>query len=586
MKAGALAAALLAAVALLLPVPAAQWRDAATDALMRLLPRPGGAPPVVMVEIDEAALAEAPWPWPRDRLAALVGALAAAGAGAVALDIVLDQPGEGDAALAARLREAAGVVGVLAGTAAPAVAVGVAIIGRPDLGGLPALPGIATPALPGVPAALAALPGSPVRAVPLLARLETAPEVPVPGLALAAVLRASATATLLLAEGPPPAMVLAGVSLPLPPDGLLRLHPGRVPPAAIDARRVLAGALPDLGGRLAVIGVTAPEVAPLRPSVFGDFTASLRLQAEAAGQIAEGWVPLRPGWARFAEAALAAGFGLVAAATMARRAVAGVAVMLALAAAGPALAGAALRMGPWIADPLLPAIGALAGGLVQGVAEARRLARDRSRLLARFASRLPGGVADRLLALPEAERLRPERVAAAIVITDITGFSTMVRGAEPQALVGVLNAYLAGVEACVVAEGGTLERLIGDSVLAIFGAPVAQPDHARRALAAARAIDAFAEAFRRRPEAVALGLGATRIGVAAGQVLVGELGGSRLTWSVCGDAANIAARLQELGKEVGRRALATGIDDPSLPPPIGRFALRGFEGRHEVRPLA
>ncbi len=584
MRAGALAAGLLAAAALLLPGAAGQVREAATDALMRLLPRPGEAPPVLMVEIDEAALAASPWPWPRDRLAALVAALAAAGAGSVALDMALDQPEPGDAALAARLREAGGIAGALAGTEAPP-GPGVALAGQPDLGALLTLPGLAAPPLPGVPAAFAALPGSPVRAVPLLVRLDAAPELPVPGLALAAVLRATGRATLLLTAGPPPGMVLGGVSLPLPRDGMLRLHPGRAPPARIGAARVLAGDLPDLDGHVAVIGVTAPEVAPLRPSVFGDFTPSLRLQAEAAGQLAQGWVPLRPGWARFAEAALASGFGVLAAAAMARRAAVGLVMMLGLLLAGPALAAAVLQAGPRLADPLLPAAGALAGGLVQGVAEARRLARDRARLLARFASRVPAGVADRLLAMPEAERLRPERRAVAIIITDLADFSTMVRRARPEALVAVLNAYLAGVEACVVAEGGTLERLIGDSVLAVFGAPVVQPDHAARALATARAIDAFAEAFRARPEAAALGFGATRIGVAAGEVLVGELGGSRLTWSVCGDAANIAARLQELGKQIGRRALVTGIEDASLPPPLGRFALRGFEGEHEVRPL-
>ena len=133
--------------------------------------------------------------------------------------------------------------------------------------------------------------------------------------------------------------------------------------------------------------------------------------------------------------------------------------------------------------------------------------------------------------------------------------------------------------------GGTLERLIGDGALVVFGAPVPQPDHAARALAAARAIDRFAEAFRQRPDAAALGWGATRIGVAAGEVMAGEVGGSRLSWVVCGDAANTAARLQELARELGRPALVTGIADPSLPPPIGRFALRGLAGEVVVHPL-
>ncbi|HYZ34310.1 MAG TPA: adenylate/guanylate cyclase domain-containing protein, partial [Crenalkalicoccus sp.] len=109
--------------------------------------------------------------------------------------------------------------------------------------------------------------------------------------------------------------------------------------------------------------------------------------------------------------------------------------------------------------------------------------------------------------------------------------------------------------------------------------------HARRALAAARALDSFAEEFRARPEAAAIGWGETRIGVAAGEVLVGEVGGSRLTWTVCGDAANVAARLQELAKTLGGRGLVTGIADPSLGPPVARLALRGLPGETEVYPL-
>jgi adenylate cyclase len=205
--------------------------------------------------------------------------------------------------------------------------------------------------------------------------------------------------------------------------------------------------------------------------------------------------------------------------------------------------------------------------------------------MARFAHRLPPGVAEALLARPEAERLRPERFQVAVVLTDLANFSAMVRGAEPATVVPLLNAYLAGIEAAVTEQGGTLERLIGDSVLAVFGAPVPQPDHGSRALAAARALDRFAEGFRARPEAAALGWGATRIGVAAGEVLAGELGGSRLTWTVCGDAANVAARLQELAKSLGLRGLVTGIGDPSLAPALGRFALRGLPGEVAVHPL-
>jgi adenylate cyclase len=248
-------------------------------------------------------------------------------------------------------------------------------------------------------------------------------------------------------------------------------------------------------------------------------------------------------------------------------------------------AAAALRFGPLLLDPVLPAAAALLGGATQAAAAARRLGRERAQVMGRFAHRLPAGLIDRLMAMPAAERLRPEKLRVTVMITDLAGFSNMVRRSDPAVVVEVLNAYLAGVERLVTENGGTLERLLGDGALAVFGAPVPQADHVARALAAARAIDRFAEEFRRAPEAAALGWGATRIGVAAGGVMAGEVGGSRLTWMVCGDAANTAARMQELARELGVRALATGVADPSLPPPLGRFALRGLPGEVLVHPL-
>lgn len=575
MRAGAAAGFLLATAMLLAPGLVEPAREAATDLLMRAVPRPeAGRDPVVLVvaagEADMAALG--PWPWPRDRWAALVTRLAEAGAVAIALDLTFVEPAPEDAALTAALAAAPAVVGLLANQGAdhsagqdaarsslPSVGFGVALLGRVDPRRLLALPGVVPLVVPGVLGAVMVLPGDTVRGVPLLVRVGV--EELLPGLALGALARALEAETLVL-HADPPSLQLGDASLPWPRDGRLRLHPGRQPVPLLGAAQVLAdpAAAAQARGRIVLLGATAPEAAPLRPSVLGPFTPSLLLQAEAVAQLAAGWVPRRlPG------VGLAVTFGLM---------------LL-----WPLGAVAALRFGPTLVDPLWPTLGALLGGGVEEAAAAWRLARERARLMARFAHRLPPGVAAALLAMPEAERLRPERRQVAVVMTDLAGFSAMVRTADPAAVVPLLNAYLAGIEAVVTAEGGTLERLIGDSVLAVFGAPVPQPDHARHALAAARALDRFAEGFRGRPDAVAAGWGETRIGVAAGEVLAGEVGGSRLTWTVCGDAANVAARLQELAKVLGRRGLVAGLQDPALAPPLGCFALRGLAGKVAVHPL-
>lgn len=589
MKAGSLAAALLAAAALLMPAPAQEVREGATDLLMRAVPRPAeGASPVLAVAVTEADLAAfGPWPWPRERLAVLVSRLAEAGAAAVALDLVLAEPAGGDAALGAALSAVPALVALLAGTAPAPAGFAVAQVGRPDLSGLPVLPGVELTVLAGTAGALAALPGRTVRGVPMLVRLGAGPEGELlPGLALGALARALRVNTLILRDERPVLLQLGPHLLPLPQDGLLRLDPPRDLVPVLPAGAVLRGEVGEAArGRIVLLGATAPEAAPLRPSVLGPYTPSLLLHAEAAAQLAAGWVPLRPLGGAVTEALAALLLGLLAAAAVRRWPGWGLGAALGLGLLWPLAALAALRVGAVLIDPALPAAAAVLGGTAEAAAAARRLARERARLLSRFAHRLPTGVAQRLLARPEAERLRPELCRVAVVMTDLAGFSATVRGSSPAAVVAVLNAYLAGIEAAVLREEGTLERLIGDSVLAVFGAPLARPDDAARAIAAARAIDRFAEAFRRRPEAAALGWGETRIGVAAGEVLAGEVGGSRLTWAVCGDAANVAARLQELAKTLGVRALVTGIEDPSLPPPAGRFALRGLSGEAEVRPL-
>ncbi|BDG70130.1 CHASE2 domain-containing protein [Roseomonas fluvialis] len=583
MKAGAIAAGLLVVATLLAPRIAERARDAATDLLVQAVPRPPDrTTPVVIVAIDAAALAaHGPWPWPRATLARLLAAAAVARPAAIALDVALPDPAPGDAALAAALASAPAVQAVLAGTGPPPPGPGMVVLGAPDLSALQMLPGISAPAVGGAPVGFAGLPGAVVRVAPMLVR--AGPDALLPGLAVAALARALEAPALILREG---LLQLGDAGIALPPDALLRLHPAAASVPQVPAAAVLAGApaVEVLRGRIVVVGVTAPGAAVLRPSVLGPFTPSVVIQAEAAAQLATGWVPLRAPGGALAGALAALLLGLAAAALVRWRTAAGLVGAALVALGWVGLAAAALRLGPLLLDPLVPAAAALLAGLTEAAAAALRLAREKARLAARFAHRLPTGVVERLLAMPEAERLQPERRRVAVVMTDLAGFSAMVRTGEPQAVVAALNDYLRGVEQALLAQGATLERLIGDSVLGVFGAPVAMEDVGQRALAAARAIDAFAEDFRRQPEAVALGFGETRIGVAAGEVLVGEMGGARLTWTVCGDAANIAARLQELGKTVGQRVLVAGIEDASLPPPLGVFALRGV-GDVEVRPL-
>ena len=116
MRAGLLAAASLAGAAMMLPGPADELREAATDLLMAAAPRRAGTTPVLAVAVTEDDLALiGPWPWPRERLAELVWRLATADPAALALDLVLSETTSGDAALEAALTSTRSVQAVVGG---------------------------------------------------------------------------------------------------------------------------------------------------------------------------------------------------------------------------------------------------------------------------------------------------------------------------------------------------------------------------------------------------------------------------------------------------------------------------------------
>jgi adenylate cyclase len=144
------------------------------------------------------------------------------------------------------------------------------------------------------------------------------------------------------------------------------------------------------------------------------------------------------------------------------------------------------------------------------------------------------------------------------LFTDIAGFTGLSERLGPAALAPILNEYFDGACGVIFAAGGMVNEFIGDAILAFFNAPLDQPDHAERALAAARALDRFAEGFRRVQSARGIAFGATRIGVHTGSALVGNFGATqRFKYSALGDVVNTASRIEGLNKFFGTRACAS-----------------------------
>lgn len=185
-------------------------------------------------------------------------------------------------------------------------------------------------------------------------------------------------------------------------------------------------------------------------------------------------------------------------------------------------------------------------------------------------------------------RLAEEREVT-VMFTDIVGFTQLASSMTPGEVTAVLDRHFETVAAAVEAEGGTVDKFIGDGVLAYWGAPEPTADHAARALrAAARIQKVHAEAAHGEGADARFGL---RIGLHSGPVVAGTVGtGERLDYTVVGDTVNVASRLEQLGREVDPDcsccALASGevvarAGDGACHP-LGPRALRGRAGEVEV----
>ena len=129
---------------------------------------------------------------------------------------------------------------------------------------------------------------------------------------------------------------------------------------------------------------------------------------------------------------------------------------------------------------------------------------------------------------PEELEVGSERRDLTFLFTDLTEFTALVESSEPAVIVNLLNEYLDEMTNIVFDHGGTIDKVVGDAIHAIFGAPQPQPDHARRAVQCALDMDAFAMEFMKKKEAEGTALGLTRIGVNSGSAMVGNFGGETL----------------------------------------------------------
>lgn len=217
---------------------------------------------------------------------------------------------------------------------------------------------------------------------------------------------------------------------------------------------------------------------------------------------------------------------------------------------------------------------------IETLKEARRRQTEAERAHASLSRFFSPQLASRLARGSEADGMAVHWREVATIFTDITGFTSLVETTAPDTLGELLNEYLGGMTEIVFSHDGTVAKIIGDAVQALFNAPGDQPDFAARAVACAHALDAWAEEFSRRWQAKGIKFGATRIGVHAGSALVGNFGGNRFfDYTAYGDTINTAARLEAANKVLGTRiCVSAAVAEACVGfrgRPVGDLMLRG-----------
>jgi adenylate cyclase len=175
-----------------------------------------------------------------------------------------------------------------------------------------------------------------------------------------------------------------------------------------------------------------------------------------------------------------------------------------------------------------------------------------------FSTYVNPSVVDELISNPEKLTLGGQRKELTVLFTDIEGFTTISEGMSPEELVGLLNEFLSEMTRVVFRNHGTLDKYEGDAVMAFWGAPIHQEDHALRACRSALEMQEAMVDLRRRWEPVHRPSVRIRIGINSGEMVVGNMGGTgRFDYTVIGDSVNIASRLEGANKLYGTGILVS-----------------------------
>ncbi len=569
---------------------------------------------VVIVDIDEAALASiGHWPWPRSTLARLVDRLVEAGVVVVGFDVVFAEAEEnpvgrvlreaapllgtqapeldallapvgaqldGDARFAASIRAAreAGIDIVLGYALTHETSTAgqpgepLELVGEPTpvQVGLEELPGyvanlpvlqqaagragyfVSTPDADGVNRAYPLVLGHAGRIHPSLA-LETARRfLFVEQVAL----RTHPIAGVETLEG----VLLDGV--PIPTDGRGRaLVPFPGPPRTFDyvsAAAVLDGSAAErLAGRIALVGTSAVGLVDVRSTPVSSVYPGVEVHASVLAGIIDGRFPFKPQWADGVDIVLTFGLGVLLSLVLPFSG-----VLLYVVAAGIA-AGIALWFNLWLwveqafvtslIGPLGVVLCVTGYNLVHGFFTETLAKRQ---LKSMFGQYVPPQLVDEMSRNPEGITDAGERREMTVLFCDIRGFTTISEQLTASELKDLLNRFFTPMTEIIFEHRGTIDKYVGDMIMAFWGAPLEDPDHARNAIETALMMLERTEAMK--PELERLGFPEVNVGIGlnTGPMNVGNMGSQfRRSYTVLGDAVNLGSRLEGLTKFYGVRLI-------------------------------
>ncbi|MAA98150.1 MAG: adenylate/guanylate cyclase domain-containing protein [Stappia sp.] len=611
------------------------------DGYQRLWPRPQGEYPVRIVDIDEASLERfGQWPWRRDRLADLTTALADMGAAAIAYDVIFAEPDrlsphsyvpelsrEGSAnvppealdALKLSLRDTDRVFARAIGNAP--VVLGFAVL-PDDSGGRPELKaGIAyagsNPAA-SVPAFASTLNSLPelvesaagdggvslssrdtegiVRRIPMVF---TDGRTLYPSLAMEAlrvaqgasgfIVRSSDASGEISGRAPEVTDIKVG-AIPFPTTGQgefwVYFNEDRAD-RYVSAADVLdpskrAHLVQLFQGHVVFIGTSSVGLYDIRTTPLGDLVPGVSVHAQAAEQILSGTFLSRPDWADGAEIIATVLIGIAV-----------IALVVWLGAIWAALVGGVLaalvyggalhlfRTQGLLLDPVYPTLANLFVVYAATTALLYFLTEREKRFVrAAFGQYLAPEMVRRLETAPDALKLGGEMRDMTILFMDVRGFTPISEQLTPTDLVAFLNALLSPLSDEIQNNEGTIDKYIGDSIMAFWNAPMTVEDHAR--LACRTALDMVAivdrlnaeDAFRFQARDLPTKNVRIGVGLNTGEACVGNMGSNRrFNYSVIGDAVNVAARIESSCKAVGADCVVS--QDTALAAPDFAFLEAG-----------